>query len=363
MALVIGLGVVASGWGGPLRYAQGLARALAETGGNRYVVFTNRPSAFTGAGVEVVEVPSRGGYFEPLWDQLWLPLAARKTRLDLYHGVKGALPAFLDCAQVATVHDLAVHVYPESFSRLQRAYMRFGLRLAVKKASRILTDSAHTKDDLLRFYGVPPERVVTVPLGVCRRTFFPAEPGCHGVRVRGLEFSEPFFLYAGTVQPRKNVDLVVEAFGESGLYPRARLVVAGRLRPGYHPFWLREPLPGLHYLGPVADDTLADLYRRALALVSPSSYEGFGLTLLEAMASGCPVLALPTSSVPEVLGDAGFLLPEASKKALAEGMRRIFEDPGLRRSLRARGLERSLRFDWRETARRTAEVYHEVAAK
>jgi alpha-1,3-rhamnosyl/mannosyltransferase len=200
--------------------------------------------------------------------------------------------------------------------------------------------------------------VVVIPLAASKR--FAAVADAEDDRLAtSIDLPQRYFLYAGTIQPRKNVDMVVTAF--AGMPPaEAQLLIAGRVRPGYQPGFLSEPPAGVRVLGPVSDALLAVLYRRALALVSPSSYEGFGLSLLEAMSSGCLVVAGRNSAVPELVGDCGILLPELTVAGLREAMQRIVNgDPDLQ-DLRAGALQRAARYGWEETARRTLAVYREA---
>jgi glycosyltransferase involved in cell wall biosynthesis len=359
----VGIGAVLNPTGGPSRYALELVRALGEIDGeDRFIVFTNRPRDFVaGPTVAIVEVPLRAAMLEPLWDHVLLPAAARRHRLDVYHGVKGALPISIGCPRVVTVHDLAVYACPETFAWQQHLHMRPHLRLAAWQADRFIADSEHARGDLEARLGLPPGRVVTVPLGVRHDLFHPeAGPGDEET-ARRLDLPPRYFLYTGTIQPRKNLDVVVRAYSRLGEPPAWPLLLAGRRRPDYEPAWLRQPPPGVRYLGAPADEELAVLYRRAGAMVSPSSYEGFGLTFLEAMASGCPVIGAAVTSVPEVVGDAGILLPAPDVSQVAEAMHRLAADDALRAELGARGRRRAAAFTWAETARRTRAVYQEAA--
>jgi len=358
----IGIGAVIQSTGGPARYAQELVRALASGGdGDEYVVFTNRPEAFAPApSLRIVDVPLRSALEEPLWDHLRMPAAARGEGLDLYHGVKGALPVSLACPRIVTVHDLAVYACPETFAWQQHLHMRPHLRLAALQARRVIADSEDARADICTRLRLPPARVVAVPLGVRHDVFSPAPQPADDEIARRFDLPPRFFLYSGTIQPRKNVDVVVDAHARLAGLDGWQLLIAGRLRPDYRPAWLRRPPPEVRYLGSIEDEELAVLYRRAGALVSPSSYEGFGLTFLEAMASGCPVLGARTTSVPEVVGDAGILLDEPGADALADAMRALAQNADLRSDLAERGKARAALFTWGETARRMRAVYRDV---
>lgn len=357
----VGIGAVINPTGGPARYARELVRALADLDeADEYLVFTNRPGDFeTASRLRIVEVPLRSPTLEPLWDHVWMPAAARRERLDLYHGVKGAVPLALGCPRVVTIHDLAVYACPETFAWQQHLHMRPHLRLAALQARRIIADSEHARADIRRRLRLSPRRVVAVPLGVRHDRFHPDVGAADEEVLRRLDLPRPFFLYSGTIQPRKNVDVVVRAHARLGDLGWS-LVIAGRRRPDYRPAWITAPPAPVHYLSSLADEDLAVLYRHAGAFVSPSSYEGFGLTFLEAMASGCPVVGTRVTSVPEVVGDAGVLLADADVDTVAQAMRAVALDAELRRDLRNRGLERAARFTWLETARRTHAIYREV---
>jgi alpha-1,3-rhamnosyl/mannosyltransferase len=167
----------------------------------------------------------------------------------------------------------------------------------------------------------------------------------------------------GTVQPRKRVERVIEAFARARGAARGwELVIAGRLRPGYAPPWLRALPPGVRWLGPLDDDALRALYAAAEIAMTASEYEGFGLTVLEAMASGCAVIAPAVTSIPEVTGDAALLVPRSDATLLGDALAHLVDDPGTRASLAARARERAARFTWAETARRTRLVYEAVLA-
>lgn len=359
----VGIGAVLGTTGGPVRYAQELVAALGQVaGGEEYVVFTNRPALFAKAAVETVRVPLPAAALEPLWDHVLLPAAVRRRGIDVYHGIKGALPLSMDVPCAVTIHDLAVYACPETFAWRQHLHMRPHLRLAARRARRIVADSEHARADIVRRLRVPEARVVAVPLGVRADLFSPvAEPGDEAGAAR-LGLPPRFLLYAGTIQPRKNVGRVVAAFRDLGAAPEWQLLLVGRRRPDYQAEWLSAPPAGVRYLGTVADADLAIIYRRAAVLISPSSYEGFGLTLLEAMASGCPVVAARNTSVPEVVGDAGVLLDSVEVPAIRAAMAGLIQDEAMRADLGRRGRQRAERLTWVHTARQMQKLYEEIRA-
>jgi glycosyltransferase involved in cell wall biosynthesis len=165
----------------------------------------------------------------------------------------------------------------------------------------------------------------------------------------------------GTVQPRKRVERVIEAFARADGRRRGwQLAIAGRLRPGYVPAWTAAPPDGVRWLGPLDDESLVALYRTAEIVVSASEYEGFGLTICEGMAAGAAVVAVATSSVPEVVGDAGVLVPRSDAGLLGDALAGLLDDPARRAELGRRAAARAAGFTWDATARATRAVYDEV---
>jgi glycosyltransferase involved in cell wall biosynthesis len=358
----IGIGAILGVLGGPATYARELVRALARIDTeNEYIVITDSPRALglSAAHVHCVHAPLGTSFLQPVWDHGWVPYFIKRYRLHLYHGTKGMLPLWSACAAVVTVHDLAVYHQPETFAWLQRLHQRSHTPLAVRRAARVITDSEHGRQDVMSRFDLRPDRVVAIPLAAGPH-FSPRPLDDDGRIAERLQLPRRFVLYAGTIQPRKNVEALVAAFGDAANRGDAQLIIAGRVRPGFHPAFLSQPPAGVRYLGPVTDADLAVLFRRAVALCSPSSYEGFGLSLLEAMACGCLVVGVRTSAVPELVGDAGILVEEPSRAALRTVIERVLHDERAFDDLRARAQRRAAQYSWDETARRTLAVYREV---
>jgi glycosyltransferase involved in cell wall biosynthesis len=360
----IGVGAIVGIIGGPATYARSLVSALAALGGHEYVVLTDRPEAFAGIDVETILVPLGRPWQQATWDHLGLPRALRRSGVALYHGTKAILPWRPPVPSVVTVHDLAPYAMPETFAWQQRLHFRAFVPRSLALARRVIAVSAHARDDLVRRFGYDPDRIAVVPHGVPETTRGPV--GAEAIdRVRaawGLG-AAPVMACVGTIQPRKGVDRVVAAFAASGLAGRGwRLVVAGRTRPGYAPAWLERPPTGVVVTGAVPDATVVALTATAEIAVSASEYEGFGLTVLEAMAAGCAVIAVDATAIPEVVGDAGLLVPDGSVETLASAMGRLASDAGERGRLADAARARAAGFTWAESARRTRAVYEEALA-
>ena len=264
-----------------------------------------------------------------------VPRALGQLRPQLGH-FQHALPLRCPCPAVVTIHDLSFERDLDVMPRMDRLVFRAVVPRAARKAARVLVVSERTKADVIELYGVPEERITVTPHGV-DPAFGPgdAAPG-------------DYLLFVGAVQPRKNPLAAADAAAAVGL----PLVVAG---PQRDPELCRElERRGADLRGYVTRTELADLYRRAACLVFPSRYEGFGLPVLEAMASGTPVVASPDPALREVAGEAAvFIEPDR----LADGIRQAIAERAWRR---AAGLERARGFSWDETARRTVAVYRKV---
>jgi glycosyltransferase involved in cell wall biosynthesis len=260
-----------------------------------------------------------------------------------------------------TLYDLSFALFPETHLRVLRWSSNVLVPRFLQACDRIIAISGSTKRDAIRLYGIPEEKIVVTPLAAEER-FRPAAPDrVSEVRIR---FGLPprFLLYVGTVEPRKNLDMLLEALVRlKGQGREMPLVVAGRLGWLYDGFLAKIRSLGLESLvflpGFVPDDDLPSLYTAAELFVYPSVYEGFGIPVLEAMGCGTPVLCSDASSLPEVAGDAGILLPPGNPAVWAEAIARLMESTALRMDLRERGFRQASRFRWKETARRTWEVY------
>jgi len=313
-----------------------VANLLAELGrlatDLRLVALTRRPELVP-PGVEPYEVPARR---QEVRMTLVVPRALRRLRPALVH-FQYALPPRLQAPAVVTVHDLSFERDAAVMSRLDRLTFRAVVPRAVRRAARVLTVSERTRRDLVQLYGLDEARVVVTPNGV-DPVFCPGADGGSG----------GYALFVGAIQPRKDPLAAATAAAVAGL----PLVVAGPERDRALAQELRAR--GADLRGYVSQDELVELYRGAAALVLPSRYEGFGLPVLEAMATGTPVVATADEALREVAGDAALYAPP---ERLGDALRRAVAD---RDRLVAAGLERARGFTWAETARRTLAVYREV---
>ena len=270
-------------------------------------------------------------------------------------------------ASVITIHDLDFLHHPErSFREVRRDYPRL-VRRAARRAAAVLTDSEASRNDILEHLECDPSRVHAVPLAVDQRlSASPAESAVAAARQQVGE--EPFLLFVGRLEPRKNLDRILRAFAASDEAARSdhRLVLcgpaadeaeAGRWRQLADELGVASRIAVTGY---VPRDVLHALYHGATALLMPSLAEGFGLPVLEAMVSGCPVITSTTTSLPEVAGDAALLVDPEETDEITAALDKLLCDSGLREDLTSRGKRRASQFTWAATASKTVSVYESV---
>lgn len=296
-----------------------------------------------------------------------VPLRPVLGRVDLYHATNYAAPRTAGVPLVVTVHDLTLLREPALGTPALRRLVARAAQ-AARTARRVIADSEATRRDVLELLGLPPDRVHAVPLG-CDPRFTPGERAeAREVVARAFGIDAPFVLHVGTIEPRKNLDRLIAAFGRARDAERLphRLVLAGAPGWGIAPVQAaiaRERLGAVVQLtGAVSADQLLALYRAADLFVFPSRYEGFGLPALEAMACGAPVVAASTGALPEVVGEAALSVDPRDTDALAAAIARALTDADLRARLRVAGPERAARFSWERCAAETLAVYEEALA-
>jgi glycosyltransferase involved in cell wall biosynthesis len=295
-----------------------------------------------------------------MWTHARLGHELRSRPPDVFFTPAHVIPVGIRCPSVATVHDLGYEHFPEAHPRRQLAYLRWSTRHNARVARRVIADSRATADDLTALYGTAPNKIAVVYPGVDPNLRRVSDPAALAATAAKYAIPQPYLLYLGTLQPRKNLVRLVEAFAGSGLHKDGcALVLAGRAG------WLAEPLlaavgalpPAVRervYLpGYVDEADKAALLSGATALVFPSLYEGFGFPILEAQACGVPVVCAGTSSLPEVAGDAALRVDPLDVAVMAAALRRVAGEAGLREALIAKGYDNLARFRWEEAAART----------
>ncbi|MBL8753416.1 MAG: glycosyltransferase family 4 protein [Planctomycetes bacterium] len=348
--LHVAIAVLCKTVGGPATYGRRLVQALAQRAGFRLSVLTDAPESFAFAGVDVVPLPMRGGIDRLRWQYVALPRALKKLGPDVFHDTKNALPRSLRQPACVTVHDLAYHTVPESFGFWSRSFLRWATRDAVRRAAAIVVPSQATANDLQRFHPGSRDRVHVVPHGIDPMPELAPETVAAARHKLGLP--ERFVLHVGTVQARKNVDLVVD--GVRALRDRGfphHVVLVGRrgwmceralrsIAADDHTLWIEH----------VDAKDLPSVYAAAEAFVSPSAYEGFGFAVADALAAGVPTVVSNVSSLPELCGEGAVRLRELSATAVADALAVVLGDPIRTQARVALGRERAAQFTWEAAA-------------
>jgi glycosyltransferase involved in cell wall biosynthesis len=304
--------------------------------------------------------------------QVALARRLKLDQVDLYHSLGFFLPVRWRGPKVVTVHDLNVYVTARNWLRLPTLLPWIDLALqtglSIRMADRVITDSESSRRQITRIMRLPANRVEVIPLAA--DTYFGQPAGAAELsEARALTSGRPFVLFVGILSPQKNLLTLLRAFAESGLAGLGvSLVLAGSNVEGYAPI-LRATAArlgiaeSLVLTGFVSKALLRALYQGGLCVVLPSHGEGFGLPLVEAMASGTPILAANRQAIPEVLGDSGCLFEPDDTGALATLLHRVGTDEGFLADLRLRSSRGRDRFSWTKTAEATAAVYEEVVSR
>ncbi len=282
--------------------------------------------------------------------------------VDLFHATEHLLPKLTRARSVFTLHDTAYLLFPQYHLPRNRVFLRRMMPRFLQRADRIIAVSESTRRDALRFYRLDPEKIDVIPEGVDARFNPDLDPKALAEIRRRYGLPERFVLHVGTIEPRKNLTTLLEAY--AGLLPRhpeVGLVIAGGKGWLYERFFERLRSLGLEQrvilTGHVPDEDVPGLLNTSEVFAFPSEFEGFGLPPLEAMACGVPVVCSNAASLPEVVGDAGVLLPPRDVGAWVEALDRVLRGPELRSELRAKGLIRAGLFTWDATATKTIQVY------
>jgi glycosyltransferase involved in cell wall biosynthesis len=354
------------------RYTQELMAALmAVDSANEYVAFYNRPSE---AQVDppldrlphlTTNLPTKPWRMSALLGHvLRIPQDRLFPGVDLFHATDHLLPRLSRVRSVFTLHDLIFRFYPETHKPLNRWFLTFMMPRFLQAADAVIAVSESTKRDAVRLYGIDETKIKVIYEGVNPR-FFPASPEAISVVRQKYSLSDSFILSVGTIEPRKNLTALLEAYRvvrDGG--GEFRLVIVGKKGWLYEGFFRRLRELGLEqevvFPGFVFDEDLTAFYSAADLFVFPSLYEGFGLPVLEAMACGAPVITSNTSSLPEVAGDAALLIDPNSIEALTDAMKSVMENKQLRDQLRAKGPKQAAKFNWESAARETLAVYASV---
>ena len=348
------------------RYVTGLVRGLLALGEPLELIALGGDAAEARA-VRLAHIhepahpPTNAG-----WSLVGLPRAARRAGVDVIHAPAYTGPWWSPAPVVLTIHDVSYERHPEWYPYRRDWLRRSFYRRSAASASHILTVSRFSAGEIAAAYGIPPHRISVTPLGVD-----PAFASRDGSAIDELPagVSTPYVLHVGDLHERRNLAMLVEAVlvarQRVGTATALSLVMLGADRGvagALGAMAARADAPdAVVHLTRVSEAHLQALYRHAVALVYPSLYEGFGLPLIEAMASGTPVIASRAASIPEVVEEAAILLDPCDLERWADAIVQVVDDHATRDRLRAAGRLRARAFTWERTARLTLEVYRRVA--
>lgn len=344
-------------------YIDGLLRHLPREGW-RFTALVGAANRMSIPGVEMRR--SRFDTESPLrrivWEQALQPF--QLGAFDLYHALAFVAPLPLAVPMIVTVYDLSFIHYPQRLPAARRVYLRLFTGLTCQRARRVSVISHSTGRDVERSLGIPAHKIDVAQPGYDPRLFHPLPADEIAAFKRAKHLPERFWLFIGTLEPRKNLTMLLEAYAALPPGQRLPLVLGGGKGWDYEPIFAaveRYDLASwVQFPGFIPSDELAFWYNAAETFVYPSVFEGFGLPVLEALACGAPVIVSAASSLPEVAGEAGLTLPPHEVDAWTAALRRAGEDAAWRRDSRERGFEQAARFSWESTADHIIESYRKA---
>jgi len=316
-----------------------------------------------------LDLPEENKYFKYrvvpgkfFWSQIFLPLALYfNNSIDVFFSPAHYLPRFCPVPQVVTIHDVAYLYFPDDFTKKDLWQLKNWTNFSINKATQIIAVSKTTKKDIVKNYGVDEEKISIVYNGFEKIT----KEKTSAVEERSGKTAEvkskKYILFVGTIQPRKNLELLIDSFGKfSQANKDFKLVIVGKKGWLYKSIFEKVRIMRLEdkviFAGHVSDAELVGYYKNAFCFVLPSLYEGFGIPVLEAMSYGCPVIASFTSSLPEVGGDASLYFDPKNPDDLLEKLNMILNNKNLKKELIAKGNLRIKDFSWEKCAKETLNV-------
>jgi glycosyltransferase involved in cell wall biosynthesis len=303
-----------------------------------------------------------------VWDQMTIPKMARDAKVDILHQPCFSTPVGYNGKVVVTIHDLISVFFGHNIPFWSRQFFAKWMPFTYRYADHLIAVSEHTKKDAMKVLGIPEDKITVIHEAADEKyRVIEDKATIANVRKKYKLGDEPFILHVGTLEPRKNLPFLVTAFAMArekyGI--KAKLVITGKKGWYYEGLFTLVDDLKLHdeviFTGYVEDEDIPAIYNAATIFAFPSHYEGFGLPPLEAMASGTPVISSNTSSMPEVIGEAGILLPPKDESAWAEALNTLLTDKKLWETNRKKGLEQAKRFSWKRCAQETIAVYEKVA--
>lgn len=334
--------------------------------GNSWILYAN---AILTGGLEALpdnwyEVRAKWP-FKYGWTQFRLAYEMYKRPADVLWMPGATLPRYLPKRTVVTEHDIGFHRLPKLYKPQQVRVHEHAMKEVAKRAQRIITVSEFSGREIAEVYGIDPRKIAITPLGVDHNLYRPIDDRKRiEDRLRRYQLPRPYFLYVGRLEAKKNIAFLIRAFTEfknrRGVGDPHRLALIGL--PGFGYDAIKRAIADSTFrsdileLGYVPETDMPFLLSGAEALVHPSLYEGFGLTTVQAMAAGCPVLSSNAASLPEIIGGGGEFFSPNELEQCVELMNRLVSEPGMKTRLREKGIERAKKYTWEQTAQLTAPV-------
>jgi glycosyltransferase involved in cell wall biosynthesis len=294
-----------------------------------------------------------------LWEQIMQP--GQLGQFDLYHALAFIAPLWLRVPTVVTVYDLSFIHYPERLPASRRLYLRLLTGLTCQRARRVIAISHSTARDLAATYGLPAEKIDVAACGYDATRYHPLPAAEIAAFRHGKHLPERFWLFIGTLEPRKNLVTLLEAYAQLPASARLPLIIGGGKGWQYESIFEAverlKLIDSVRFEGFIPDEDLALWYNSAEIFIYPSVFEGFGLPVLDAMACGTPVVVSAATSLPEVVGSAGLCVPPHRVTAWRETLRRVYDDREWRSAARDQGFVEAARYNWRITAEQTVKSY------
>lgn len=299
-----------------------------------------------------------------LWDQFGVPGQARKMGVDILHQPCFSAPIFYHGKTVVTVHDLIAIVFGKDIPFFSRQYFGRWMPFTYRKADHIIAISQHTKKDLERLLKIPSSKISVIYLAAGINSTKVEKEKIEKIKQK-YEIKKDYLLHVGTINPRKNLEFLIKVFAKVRTkFPNLQLVISGKKGWYYEGLFNLVEKLGLKnkvlFTDYISDSELPYLYAGAKIFVFPSLYEGFGLPPLEAIQSGTPVISSNTSSMPEVVGKAGILLPPNDERLWVEKITQLLQNRNLQQELIAKGKKQAAKFSWEKTAQQTVEIYEKI---
>ena len=299
-------------------------------------------------------------YLPVVHSHLLIARFLQKQKLDLFHSPASTVPLTYPGKAVVTIHDLAIYHKPEWFPKGQKFSTRIAVPQTVRRANKIIAVSEHTKKDIIKYFGIPSWKIIVIHNGVEEA---PADNEKENVRKK-FDIKQDFIISVSTLQPRKNITGLIKAYNSlrsSSVFKNYQLVIAGNKGWDYTEIFqlvkklaLTKKVIFTDYIS--KKDKFA-LLKEASLLVFPSFYEGFGLSILEAMQQGTPVVTSNITSMPEVAGKAGLLVDPYKETSIARGIKKVLTNNELKRKMARSGIANAKKFSWQATAERTLRTY------